>query len=133
MTYPRVWHYYNPEDYFKRHSYIPHADLTVSLGPIRLGSTIRCTATFYDEDGAREDPSSTPTIWIYDPTETAYITNQAMTKDSDYTATYYYNYYVAVAGKPGLWRFAVKATTTLEGESWIYHDSMPFQVFRTVG
>lgn len=114
MVFPRSRHYWKPEDYHADYTYKAHARLYTSLEPIRLGSSVRCIAVFYDESGTLQDPDSAPSIYIYDPDGTAEVSAGTMTEDGDYSATYYYTHDIGSDDKAGLWKFRVTASLTID-------------------
>lgn len=53
------------------------------------GATVVCSITIKDA-GVLTDPATSITVTVYDPSNTAVVSAQAMSKDS--TGTYHYNY-----------------------------------------
>lgn len=71
-----------------------------------LGETIRITVEVKDNDDIPTDPSSI-TISIYDPDNTAKVSDADMTKES--VGEYYYDYAIGETEKTGIWKAIVEA------------------------
>jgi len=132
LVFPKLHHYFYEEDYSKEYTFKPHIRIHMGMEPIRLGETFRAVATFHDEYGSLETPDSAPTISIYDPDATIKVTTQTMSRDSNYTSTYYYEYDITSSQKAGLWRFVISATMTINGE-YDMVESGSFEVYKQLG
>jgi hypothetical protein len=90
-----------------------HAEIHIDPKPVRLGATVKVSATFYDEDGYEEDPDSgTATVTITDNDGTAQVTTGSMTEDSETISTYFYLLDIGTSDSAGKWKAKVNADYT---------------------
>lgn len=72
------------------------------MATFQIGETVVCEIEVKDSDGTLTNPADSMTISIYDPQNTAVVTDGNMTKDS--TGCYHYDYLSASTALHGEYR-----------------------------